>query len=228
MVAIGFIGILLVDAGLLLLVDAVFPDWLRVDGFADALLMSILIAAVGIVVSVVAGTNDDDEYTLRVTRRIAGRLGKTPRTDVAGDHLPGDRRPRAARAAARAARRQRAEHGALDLRPRLPPRGVGDRPLLADRRQPGRHPARLQRGHPGVPLGREGDRDDDGLLLGGGLRRDRAPPLHRRRPARRRRHQPRQPALRRGRGRDPHRQPDRGREDARTRATGPSSPTAST
>ena len=41
MVAIGFIGILLVDAGLLLLVDAVFPDWLRVDGFADALLMSV-------------------------------------------------------------------------------------------------------------------------------------------------------------------------------------------
>src|SRR4051794_15902570 len=30
MVAIGFIGILLVDAGLLLLVDAVFPDWLHV------------------------------------------------------------------------------------------------------------------------------------------------------------------------------------------------------
>jgi uncharacterized membrane protein YvlD (DUF360 family) len=84
MVAIGFIGMLLVDAGLLLLVDAVLPDWLRVDGFADALLMSIMIAAVGIVLQVVAGTNDDDEYTLRVTRRIAGRLGRTPRTDVPG------------------------------------------------------------------------------------------------------------------------------------------------
>src|SRR4051794_29348373 len=84
MVAIGFVGILLVDAGLLMLVDAVFPDWLRVDGFADALLMSVLIAAVGIVLQVVAGTNDDDEYTLRVTRRIAGRLGRTPRTDVPG------------------------------------------------------------------------------------------------------------------------------------------------
>src|SRR3954471_9050779 len=84
MVAIGFLGILAVDAGLLLLVDAVFPDWLRVDGFADALLMSVLIAAVGIVLQVVAGTNDDDEYTLRVTRRIAGRLGRTARTDVPG------------------------------------------------------------------------------------------------------------------------------------------------
>src|SRR3954465_181604 len=84
MVAIGFVGILLVDAGLLMLVDAVFPDWLRVDGFADALLMSVMIAAVGIVLQVVAGTNDDDEYNLRVTHRIAGRLGRTPRTGVPG------------------------------------------------------------------------------------------------------------------------------------------------
>src|SRR4051812_26542501 len=84
MVAIGFIGILLVDAGLLLLVDAIFPDWLRVDGFADALLMSLVIAAVGIVLQVIAGSNDDDEYTLRVTRRIARRLGAEKRTDVPG------------------------------------------------------------------------------------------------------------------------------------------------
>ena len=33
---------------------------------------------------------------------------------------------------------------------------MGDRPLLADGGEPGRHPARLQRRHPGVPLGREG------------------------------------------------------------------------
>jgi uncharacterized membrane protein YvlD (DUF360 family) len=84
MVAIGFIGILLVDAGLLLLVDNLFPDWLRVDGFADALLMSLVIAAVGIVLQVIAGSNDDDEYTLRVTRRIARRLGAEGRTDVPG------------------------------------------------------------------------------------------------------------------------------------------------
>src|SRR3954454_285055 len=82
MVAVGFIGILLVDAALLLLVDAIFPDWLRVDGFADALLMSVVMAVVGIVLQVIAGTNDDDEYTLKVTRRIAKRLGSTPRTDA--------------------------------------------------------------------------------------------------------------------------------------------------
>ena len=165
MVAIGFILILLVDAALLLLVDEIFPDWLRVDGFADALLMSLVIAAVGIVLQVISGTNDDDEYTLRVTRRIARRLGTVGPHRRARDHLPRDRRPGAAGAAARDPRRQRADDGALDRRPRLPPRGVGDRPVVADRRQPGGHPARLQRGHLGLPLGREGDGDDDGLLL---------------------------------------------------------------
>ena len=84
MVAIGFIGILLVDAGLLMLVDAIFPDWLRVDSFGDALLMAVVMAIVGIVLQVIVGTNDDDEYTLRVTRRIARRLGSIPRTDVPG------------------------------------------------------------------------------------------------------------------------------------------------
>ena len=50
-------------------------------------------------------------------------------------------------------------------------------------------------------------RPHDGLLVAGGLRRDRAPPRDRDRAARRRRREPRQPALRRGRGGDPHRQP---------------------
>src|SRR3954452_10280188 len=46
--------------------------------------MSVVMAVVGIVLQVVAGTNDDDEYTLKVTRRIAKRLGSAPRTDVPG------------------------------------------------------------------------------------------------------------------------------------------------
>ena len=46
--------------------------------------MSIVIAAVGLVLQIVSGTNDDDEYTLRVTRRIARRQGATPHTDVPG------------------------------------------------------------------------------------------------------------------------------------------------
>ena len=71
------------------------------------------------------------------------------------------------------------------------------------------HPARLERGHPRLPLGREGERDDDDVLEAGRLRGDRAAPLDRRRPAARRRREPRQPALGRGRPRDPDREPDR-------------------
>ena len=129
------------------------------------------------------------------------------------DRLPRDRRARAAGAAAGDARRQRADDGPLAGRAHAPADRVGDRPLVADGRQPGGDPARIERGHPGVPLGGEGDRDDDDVLGAAGLRGDRAPARDRHRPARRRRRQPRQPALRRGGGRDPHRQPD-GRGEA--------------
>ena len=50
------------------------------------------------------------------------------------------------------------------LRRLAPPGRVGARSLLADRRQPGRDPARLQRGHPGLPLGGQGDGPGDRLL----------------------------------------------------------------
>ena len=84
MVAIGFVLVLVVDAGLLLLIDEVFNNWIRIDSFADALLAALLISAVSMVLQVIAGTNDDDEYTLRVTRRIARRLGTEARTDAPG------------------------------------------------------------------------------------------------------------------------------------------------
>ena len=92
-----------------------------------------------------------------------------------------------------------------------PAQGVGDRPLVADRRQPGRDPARFQRRHPRIQMGREGDRTADDVLGPGGLRGDRAPP-RRQRPAQERRFEPRKPPVRRGRRGDPHRQPDRRRE----------------
>ncbi len=150
------------------------------------------------------------------------RLDGRPR-----DHLPRDRRPREARAAARDARRQCPQHGALGARD-APASRVGDRSLLADRRQPGRDPARVQRGHLRFSLGGEGDRDDDDVLRASGLRRARASARDRHRPPRRRRREPWQPPLRRGRGRDPHRQPDGRGEEVESRATGRSSRTATT
>ncbi len=111
-------------------------------------------------------------------------------------------------------------HGALAGRRHASPDRVGDRSVLADGCQPGGDPARIQRGHLGVPLGGEGDRDADDVLGAAGLRGDRAAACDGHRPARRRRLQPRQPALRRGGGRDPHGQPDGGREAVQSGLSG--------
>ena len=155
-------------------------------------------------------------------------VGRADRDGGPGDHLPRDRRALEAGAPAGDARRQRARDGALARRGHAPPGRVGDRPLLADRRQPGGHPARLEREHPRLPLGREGERDADGLLEPGRLRRDRAAALDRRRPARERRREPRQPALGRRRPRAADREPDQRREEGEPRLPARSSPTAST
>ena len=47
---------------MLRLAEAVVDD-VRVDSFGDALLASLVIAAVTVVLDVILGTNDDDAYT---------------------------------------------------------------------------------------------------------------------------------------------------------------------
>src|SRR5205807_8426307 len=79
----GFIGILLLDAGLLLAAGRLLAD-VRVDSFAGALLATLLIAALGIVLQAVAGTVDADQFTLPVPRRIASRPGGIDHRDVPG------------------------------------------------------------------------------------------------------------------------------------------------
>lgn len=83
-VALGFIAVLLIDAAALLIADAATDEAIRVAGFADALVASIVIAAASIVISVLAGTNDDDRYTLRVIERIARRQGARRGGDETG------------------------------------------------------------------------------------------------------------------------------------------------
>ena len=80
---IGFLGVLFVDAAALLVVDDA-TDALTVTGFPDALLASLVITAISIVLHVIAGTNDDDVYSLRVVRRIARRQGGGEVTSVPG------------------------------------------------------------------------------------------------------------------------------------------------
>ncbi|MEA2290240.1 MAG: hypothetical protein QOD55_2237 [Solirubrobacteraceae bacterium] len=84
MLAAGFLLVLIADALLLRLAAELLPDDIRVDSFGYALLAAIVIAAASVVLQTVLGTNDDDEYAMRVTRRIARRQGAEARTDVPG------------------------------------------------------------------------------------------------------------------------------------------------
>src|SRR5688572_30725523 len=67
-VALGFLLVLALDAVMLLIAADVIPEALEVEGPFDALLVAIVASAVGTVIAVVAGVNDDDEYSLRVAR----------------------------------------------------------------------------------------------------------------------------------------------------------------
>src|SRR3954453_17648626 len=84
MLVTGFLLVLAADAALLLLTARIVPSDIHVGTFWDALLASLLIAAVSMVLQIVFGTNDDTEYTARVTRRIARRLGAHAGTDAPG------------------------------------------------------------------------------------------------------------------------------------------------
>jgi uncharacterized membrane protein YvlD (DUF360 family) len=79
----GFFLILALDAGMLLLADR-YSDGLTIDSFWSALGVALAAAAVGVVLSVVFGTNDDDVYSLRVVQRIARRSGERAVTDRPG------------------------------------------------------------------------------------------------------------------------------------------------
>lgn len=80
----GFLLVLFADAAALLVAGELLSGDIRVDSFGDALLAALVMAVASIVLQVVLGTNDDDEYSLRVTRRIARRLGPVEASDAAG------------------------------------------------------------------------------------------------------------------------------------------------
>ena len=80
----GFGVILLLDAAMLKAVSAIAPHAIQVDSFWWALVAALVASAVGVILDIVFGTNDDDTYTLRVTRRLARRAGGGRRTDAPG------------------------------------------------------------------------------------------------------------------------------------------------
>ena len=83
-VGLSFLLILILDALLLMLAEAIAPDALQVDNFWWALLAALLMSAVGMALAVATGTNEDDAYTLRLAQRIAKRTGGATHTDVPG------------------------------------------------------------------------------------------------------------------------------------------------
>ena len=83
MALLGFFLVLALDAVMLLLADRV-SDGLTIDSFWSALGVALVASAVGVVLSVVFGTNDDDVYSLRVVQRIARRSSDRVLTDRAG------------------------------------------------------------------------------------------------------------------------------------------------
>jgi uncharacterized membrane protein YvlD (DUF360 family) len=84
MALLGFVIVLLLDAVLLVLASEIRPEAISVDNFGWALLAALVAAAVGVVLDIVFGTNDDDTYSLRVVQRIAKRQGGATRTDIPG------------------------------------------------------------------------------------------------------------------------------------------------
>jgi uncharacterized membrane protein YvlD (DUF360 family) len=84
MALVGFLLVLFLDAAMLMAAAEIAPGSLSVDSFWTALLAALVAAAVGVVLDIVFGTNDDDTYTLRVVQRIAKRQGGATRTDVPG------------------------------------------------------------------------------------------------------------------------------------------------
>jgi uncharacterized membrane protein YvlD (DUF360 family) len=79
----GFFLVLGVDALMLLVADR-YSDGLTIDSFWSALGVALAASAVGVVLAVVFGTNDDDVYSLRVVQRIARRSGERVVTDRPG------------------------------------------------------------------------------------------------------------------------------------------------
>ena len=84
MLVLGLLLVLVLDALMLLAADRLTDGDLSIDSFWSALGVALVASAVGVVLDMLFGTNDDDTYTYRVIRRIARRSGELTRTDAPG------------------------------------------------------------------------------------------------------------------------------------------------
>jgi uncharacterized membrane protein YvlD (DUF360 family) len=80
----GFLLVLVVNAGILLLADSLTDGAIQLDSFWAALAVALVASAASVVIQVVIGANDDDTYSLSVIRRLAARSGERVETDRPG------------------------------------------------------------------------------------------------------------------------------------------------
>jgi uncharacterized membrane protein YvlD (DUF360 family) len=83
-VATSFLMMLVLDAVFLLVADRISEGAVTIDGFGSALVAALVISAVSTALEVIAGSNDDDAYTIRVIQRIARKSGERVVTEVPG------------------------------------------------------------------------------------------------------------------------------------------------
>ena len=208
------------------LVEWLLPGF-EIERVTSALFGSIFFAVFNTILAAIFSVNQNESYYGALVAQLARRRPDRIETDLPGRRDHPDRRPGPPDPRPPDPGRSRAVHLALGAQPRDAPRQVDGAPALADLGQPGRHPARQQQLHPGLPLVGEGPPDDDGLEPPGGRRRDRPARVRRRGPAVQRRRQRRQPRLRRRRPLATSRWP-RSRTRARAWATAePGTPSSS-
>ena len=206
------LGAIVLNALFVFLLLDLLPG-VEIDGFWTALWVVIGLVIVTTMVSALLAIDDNSWLDQRVARQARRRFEGRQRHRRARRRVHPARRCRPRRAPAGAALRRRAQPASLDPRRQPRPRRVGDRVVVADRRQPVRDPARLDRRHAGLPLGRQVDRRGDRVQPSEVRGGDRAGPLRRQRPARPQRLELRQPVLRRrraGRADDERRRPAQG------------------
>jgi uncharacterized membrane protein YvlD (DUF360 family) len=80
----GILLVLVLDALMFMAASELFPEWITVDSFLDALLAALLASAVTVVLDPIFRSNDDETYMFRVAQRIARRSGEQVQTDVPG------------------------------------------------------------------------------------------------------------------------------------------------
>ena len=215
-------SILVLDALMLLWAADITAARSSVDSFWLALLAALVASAVSVVLEV--ALRDERRRHVHDPRhpaRSRGGRASASETDVPGIvflEIDGLALP----VLQRAMRDGNAPTMARWLAEGTPPRSPSGRPTSRRRR------ARSQAGillgsNEDIPAFRWVEKETGTLMTCSAprrLRRDRAPARDGRRPARRRRREPGEPALGRGRPRDPHGQPDRGREEGEPRLPG--------